>query len=114
MLFSKLAPVVALVASAASRILYAGVDESGGEFGVYSSTGTIGTGLPGTYGQTYAFANTSTIDIYIDQNRINVFRVAFLLERMCPLQYGLGRRFNETVGHARGSVLKSLANLRLF
>lgn len=28
--------------------------------------------------------------------QINTFRVAFLLERMCPLEYGLGARFNET------------------
>ena len=29
--------------------------------------------------------------------QINLFRVAFLLERMCPLAYGLGKKFNETV-----------------
>jgi endoglucanase len=28
--------------------------------------------------------------------QINLFRVAFLLERMCPLAYGLGSKFNET------------------
>lgn len=27
---------------------------------------------------------------------MNLFRVAFLLERMCPLSYGLGAKFNET------------------
>jgi len=29
-------------------------------------------------------------------SKINLFRVAFLLERMCPLSYGLGAKFNET------------------
>lgn len=29
--------------------------------------------------------------------QINLFRVAFLLERMCPLSDGLGAKFNETV-----------------
>ena len=29
-------------------------------------------------------------------SEINLFRVAFLLERMCPLKYGLGSKFNET------------------
>ncbi len=28
--------------------------------------------------------------------QVNLFRVAFLLERMCPLEYGLGSKFNET------------------
>ena len=37
---------------------------------------------------------------YADERRleiqVNLFRVAFLLERMCPLEYGLGSKFNET------------------
>jgi endoglucanase len=65
----------------------------------------------------YAFINKSAIDVYVDQNKVsdcwirgsglkvpadgeeqvNLFRVAFLLERMCPLSYGLGAKFNETV-----------------
>lgn len=77
-----------------ARIYYAGVAESGGEFGVHSST--KGTGLPGRFGVDYAFINESTIDIFVDQHRINTFRVAFLLERMCPISYGLGKKFNET------------------
>jgi hypothetical protein len=28
--------------------------------------------------------------------KVNLFRVAFLLERMCPPSYGLGAKFNET------------------
>jgi len=83
-------------ASAAAKIYYAGVAESGGEFGVYSSTATKGTGLPGTFGVDYAFLNASTVKIWQQQNHINTFRIAFLLERMCPLKYGLGKRFNET------------------
>jgi endoglucanase len=40
----------------------------------------------------------STVDIFVDQEKINFFRVTFLMERMCPLSFGLGGRFNETVG----------------
>lgn len=29
--------------------------------------------------------------------QVSLFRVAFLLERMCPLATGLGSTFNETV-----------------
>ena len=36
-----------LVAGATAKIKYAGVAESGSEFGVYSATATPGTGLPG-------------------------------------------------------------------
>ena len=61
--------------------------------GVY---GAKGTGLPGRFGVDYAFINKSTVDIYVDQDHINSFRVAFLMERMVPLQYGLGKKFNET------------------
>ncbi|KAJ7241444.1 endoglucanase 1 [Mycena rebaudengoi] len=79
-----------------AKILYAGVNESGGEFGVFSSTGTPGTGLPGRFGVDYAFINKSTVDIFVDQEKINFFRVTFLMERMCPLAFGLGKKFNET------------------
>jgi len=90
-----LASLLLWVLSTAGKIIYAGVNESGGEFGVF---GTFGTGLPGQFGVDYAFINKSTIDIYVDQEHINLFRVTFLLERMCPLShgYGLGARFNET------------------
>ncbi|EMC98736.1 glycoside hydrolase family 5 protein [Baudoinia panamericana UAMH 10762] len=85
-----------LAASATATIFYAGVAESGGEFGAYSATGVNGTGLPGRFNVDYAFLNASTVPIWVKQNKINTFRVAFLLERMCPLEYGLGARFNET------------------
>lgn len=39
----------------------------------------------------------STVDIFVDQEKINFFRVTFLMERMCPLSFGLGSKFNETV-----------------
>lgn len=90
------AALLSLAASAKATIFYAGVAESGGEFGVYSPTATKGTGLPGTFGVDYAFLNQTTADIWVDKNHINTFRVAFLLERMCPLAYGLGSKFNET------------------
>ena len=95
----KLTSIIAnllLAASASAKIYYAGVAEAGGEFGVYSSTATPGTGLPGTFGVDYAFLNASTVNIWINENKINLFRIAFLLERMCPLGYGLGSKFNET------------------
>lgn len=85
-----------IVAQASATIFYAGVAESGGEFGVFSATATPGTGLPGTFGQTYAFINETAVDIFVEDNGINLFRVAFLLERMCPLSFGLGSKFNET------------------
>ena len=92
----SLKSTLAFAASAAAKIYYAGVAESGGEFGVYSATAINGTGLPGKFGVDYAFLNASTVPIWVKQNKINTFRVAFLLERMCPLAYGLGARFNET------------------
>ena len=68
----------------------------------------------------YDYINKSSIDVWVDQNKvrkkrnrsleviithsanvsfakINTFRVAFLLERICPPEYGLGAKFNETV-----------------
>jgi endoglucanase len=62
MLKSIATAVVLLATNTAARIWYAGVSESGGEFGVYSSTVTPGTGLPGTFKVDYEFINKSTID----------------------------------------------------
>jgi len=95
-MFSKLPTYLTLLSAIASaKIYYAGVNESGGEFGVYSAAGINGTGLPGRYGVDYQFINQGTVDIFVSQG-VNLFRVAFLLERMCPTEYGLGRKFNET------------------
>ncbi|KAH8672843.1 glycoside hydrolase superfamily [Tricladium varicosporioides] len=96
MFFKSTATALLLAAKAAATIYYAGVAESGGEFGVYSGSATVGTGLPGRFGVDYQFINTAAIDTYVDQNGVNLFRVAFLLERMCPLATGLGSTFNET------------------
>ncbi|KAK7052626.1 glycoside hydrolase family 5 protein [Favolaschia claudopus] len=80
-------------AAAWGKIIYAGVNESGGEFGVF---GSPGQGIPGTFGVDFAFIDQSTVDIFVDQEQINFFRVTFLMERMCPLATGLGATFNET------------------
>jgi endoglucanase len=45
----------------------------------------------------YKFIDEAGIDIYVDQNKVNLFRVAFLLERLCPVETGLGATFSETV-----------------
>ncbi|KAK4189159.1 endoglucanase 1 [Podospora australis] len=86
----------ALLPGASATIYYAGVAQSSGEFGAWSPTQTKGTGLPGRFGVDYSFISQSGIDIMVDQHKVNLHRVAFLLERMCPLSYGLGARFNET------------------
>ncbi|TFK32448.1 endoglucanase 1 [Crucibulum laeve] len=94
-----LSSVFSLIFSATvviAKIIYAGVNESGGEFGVFAPTDTPGFGLPGRFGVDYAFINKTTVDIFVDQEKINFFRVTFLMERMCPLSFGLGKKFNET------------------
>lgn len=63
---------------AQATIYYAGVSESSGEFGAY---GTKGTGLPGTFGTTYAFINKAAVDIYVDQE--NVRRKFDMHQRYC-------------------------------
>ncbi|RDL35283.1 (Trans)glycosidase [Venustampulla echinocandica] len=95
-LLKGITAVALLAARAAATIYYAGVAESSGEFGAWSATSTVGTGLPGRFGVDYAFIEKSAVDVFVDQNKVNLFRVAFLLERMCPLDYGLGAKFNET------------------
>lgn len=49
------------VSSVVGKILYAGVAESGGEFGVFSSSATPGTGLPGRFDVDYAFLNEASL-----------------------------------------------------
>ncbi|KAK6347425.1 hypothetical protein TWF718_005266 [Orbilia javanica] len=85
----------ALVAPALAKVYYAGVAESGGEFGVWNDNG-VGRGLPGRFGSDYAFINKTAIDVMIRDDKINLFRIAFLLERICPPSVGLGKVFNET------------------
>ncbi|KAJ7751843.1 endoglucanase 1 [Mycena olivaceomarginata] len=95
MLLSYFTPYIFLCAAWA-KILYAGVNESGGEFGVFSANGTVGTGLPGRFGMNCTLESSSTVDIFVDKEKVNFFRVTFLMERMCPLSFGLGSKFNET------------------
>ncbi|KAI1355881.1 glycoside hydrolase family 5 protein [Xylaria sp. FL0043] len=91
-----------LLTSASATIYYAGVAESGGEFGAY---GTPGTGIPGVFGKDYQFINEAGVDTHVDQNHLNLFRIAFLLERMCPPSTGLGATFDEThFGHFKDAV----------
>lgn len=86
MLTKQLAAVALLAGNAAATIYYAGVAESGGEFGVYSmsiglvlqarltnegSSATVGTGLPGRFGVDYQFINEATVDTYVDQNGVS-------------------------------------------
>ncbi len=47
MLRFQLTSTLLLAASAFAKIFYAAVNESGGEFDVYSADGVNGTGLPG-------------------------------------------------------------------
>ncbi|KAK0666424.1 endoglucanase 1 [Cercophora samala] len=91
-----LAALAASLPAASATIYFAGVAQSGGEFGAWSPTQTRGTGLPGRFGVDYAFISNSGVDTMIDTHKVNLHRVAFLLERMCPLSYGLGAKFNET------------------
>lgn len=81
--------------TAEARLKYVGVNVSSGEFGLYSP-GNLGFGLPGTFGVDYQFIDQKAIDIQLEQG-INLFRLSFSVERMCPLEYGLGPKFNETV-----------------
>ncbi|KAI0157911.1 glycoside hydrolase family 5 protein [Hypoxylon sp. FL1284] len=88
--------LASLVCSASATVYYAGVAESGGEFGVWSEDATKGTGLPGAFGVDYKFIDEAGVDVHVDQNHLNLFRIAFLLERMAPVATGLGKTFNET------------------
>ncbi|KAJ8092422.1 hypothetical protein PM082_023675 [Marasmius tenuissimus] len=81
--------ILTLAGAIHGKIIYGGVNEvSGGEFGSQN--------LPGAFGIDYAFINKSAVDVFVDQEKINLFRVTFLMERMCPLETGLGSTFNET------------------
>lgn len=39
----------------------------------------------------------TTVSQFVDVDKINLFRIAFLMERMVPVENGLGSNFNETV-----------------
>lgn len=42
-------------------------------------------------------AYQTTVSQFVDVDKVNLFRVAFLMERMVPIENGLGNNFNETV-----------------
>lgn len=42
-------------------------------------------------------AYQTTVSQFVDVDKVNLFRVAFLMERMVPIDNGLGSDFNETV-----------------
>ena len=70
MLFKGLITAAGLLAtSVKASIYFAGVAESGGEFGAY---GTVGTGLPGRFGVDYSFISTAGVDVYVDQNKVRL------------------------------------------
>ncbi|KAF1952331.1 glycoside hydrolase [Byssothecium circinans] len=77
----------ALVVRCGAEIVYAGVNSAGGEFAQQN--------LPGAFGIDYLFINESAIDFFLN-SEVNTIRIPFLLERMCPLETGLGATFNET------------------
>lgn len=67
----KVATVLSALASVASaKILFAGVAESSGEFGLWSPDATPGTGLPGTFGKDYSFIDEKTVDIFVDEHKV--------------------------------------------
>jgi hypothetical protein len=105
-LFISLALSIGLIPPTEARLKYVGINVSSGEFGVYSP-GNPGFGLPGRFPDDYQFINKSAIDVQISQG-INLFRLTFLVERMCPPSYGLGLKFNETVSVSGTS--EALAN----
>ncbi|KAK0739412.1 glycoside hydrolase superfamily [Apiosordaria backusii] len=82
----KFSPTIAALAASlpavSATIYFAGVAQSSGEFGAWSPTQTRGTGLPGRFGVDYAFISNSGVDTMIDTHKVNLHRVAFLLERM--------------------------------
>jgi len=60
----------ALAATASGKILFAGVAESSGEFGLWSPDSTPGTGLPGTFGKEYAFIDEKAVDVFVDEHKV--------------------------------------------
>lgn len=59
-----------LTSQVSAAIYYAGVDESGGEFGVW---GAKGQGLPGRFNVDYAFLNASTVPIWSKSGSLRTF-----------------------------------------
>lgn len=78
-MFVKTALALAgLLSLSVSKIIYAGVNESGGEFGT--------SNLPGTFGADYQFINQTHVQYFLDKG-VNVFRVTFLMVRKDATQF---------------------------
>ena len=60
-----------------NKMVFAGINESGPEFGE--------TTFPGAYGTDYTWPNLSTIDTFASQG-LNTFRINVLMERLVPDQ----------------------------
>lgn len=73
-MMSRLLSLLSLATSATATIYYAGVAESGGEFGVY---GAKGQGLPGRFGVDYAFINESAVDVFVDQEKVSIVPLSY-------------------------------------
>lgn len=66
----KFSTILAAAAGASAEILFAGVAESSGEFGLYSEDAEVGFGLPGVFGTDYAFIDEAAVDIFIDEHKV--------------------------------------------
>lgn len=62
---------VVAAATGQAEIFYAGVAESGGEFGVWSPDGKLGAGLPGEFGVDYRFIDRKGVDVFVDVNKVS-------------------------------------------
>ncbi|KAF2028343.1 glycoside hydrolase [Setomelanomma holmii] len=77
------APIALAIGESAAETLYA----AGGEFAQQN--------LPGAFGVDYQLINETAIDFFLTAG-VNTIRLPFLLERMCPVETGLGKTLNET------------------
>lgn len=79
-----------------NKMQFAGINESGPEFGE--------TTFPGTWGTEFTFPNLTTIDTFVSQG-LNTFRINVLMERLVPnkmtgtLDKGYLANLTETVEH---------------
>ena len=68
----KVSTLLAVATGASARILFAGVAESSGEFGLWSEDATVGTGLPGEFGKDYAFIDEAAVNVFIDEHKVEI------------------------------------------
>jgi endoglucanase len=62
--------IAALLGQTSATIFYAGMAESGGEFGVWSQDKVKGTGLPGRFGGEYSFIGEKGVDTFVDTHHV--------------------------------------------